>query len=76
MKNGAEKQLIVWGEIESPAGGPFQIFRTYRLRADSPCIDRGAAVSGIALDVDGGPRMVGRGVDVGADEFATEPTKP
>ncbi len=42
----------------------------YRLVANSPAIDRGAAVGSFATDRDGDARPAGGGWDIGADEFA------
>jgi hypothetical protein len=51
----------------------------YHLRADSPCIDAGRAVTGADFDLDGNPRPIfsapdsrgdGSGFDIGAYEFA------
>jgi fibronectin-binding autotransporter adhesin len=41
---------------------------TYHLRAGSPAIDRGVD-AGVRSDIDGQPRPVGAGYDIGADEF-------
>jgi hypothetical protein len=57
----------------------------YHLRADSPCIDAGGAVTGVDFDLDGNPRPIlsapdvrgdGSGFDIGAYEFigVAEPT--
>ena len=42
------------------------------LRADSPCIDAGTTQgwSAAATDLQGDPRVLGAGIDLGADEFA------
>ncbi len=42
----------------------------FHLTLESPCIDAGIAVEGIATDFDGLPRPLGQGVDVGAFECA------
>ncbi len=45
-----------------PAGG------NYHLRAGSPAVDAGIAVCGLTWDIDGDPRPIGAGYDIGADE--------
>ncbi len=39
------------------------------LQAESPCIDAGSAISGIARDIDGQMRPHGAACDIGADEY-------
>jgi len=41
----------------------------YRLTEGSPCIDTGTAEGAPDIDFEGGPRPVGDGYDMGADEF-------
>lgn len=55
----------VWGSDDDDYGD-------LRLLADSPCIDAGV-ISGNGSDLDGNPRVVGDGVDMGAFEYQGEP---
>jgi hypothetical protein len=60
--------------------GPAPRFRAdgdFHQAPDSPTIDKGATdpLNG-AFDVDGDPRSVGLGTDIGADEFVPEPPAP
>jgi len=52
----------------------------YHLQPDSPCIDAGATVSGVANDYDGTSRPQGEEFDIGAYEFheseSTSPSPP
>ena len=45
----------------------------YHLRADSPCKDAGTADGAPAMDIDGDPRPLHAGVDMGADEYREHP---
>ena len=48
----------------------------YRLEADSPCIDAGAAGDlDLPFDLDGNPRVKGRAIDMGCYEFQTVQTE-
>jgi len=48
--------------------------KNFHLRADAPAIDQGGGVAGgeSDRDVDGQPRVVGAGSDLGADEFVNQ----
>ncbi len=48
--------------LQNPESGDLHI------QTDSPAIDRGVAVAGLADDIDGDIRPMGAGMDVGADE--------
>lgn len=52
------------------------VVNDFHLSATSPCIDSGstAAASGLLLDLDGDPRVLGNAVDIGADEFSSGPS--
>lgn len=57
--------------LDVPAGFVDPITGNYRLRADSPALDAGTAAPAGGLgstDLDGGPRVVGSAVDIGAFE--------
>ena len=45
----------------------------FRLRAESPCVDKGAGTNAPRLDFHGQARPAGPGVDMGADEFSEGP---
>jgi len=73
---------LVWGNVQdyvgaaSPGTGDISLDpdfvdpsnKNYRLRADSPAIDAGVVWSALTTDLDGLPRPVGGGPDLGAYE--------
>jgi len=65
-----------WGDDRGTADideGANDDFGDMHLQQDSPCIEAGFPalhVSGDSVDMDGEPRIMGRRVDIGADEFA------
>ncbi len=73
---------LVWGNVQNYVGaatagtGDVSLDpgfvdpadKDYRLRADSPAIDGGVSWSGMTSDLDGNPRPVGGGPDLGAFE--------
>ncbi len=56
---GARQQWFV-----DPAGGDLHL-----VAAISTVVDRGVTIAGLQDDIDGDPRPMGRGVDIGADEW-------
>ncbi len=44
----------------------------YHLSEGSPCIDQGLWLEDISVDLDGDPRPLGEGFDIGADEFVPD----
>jgi hypothetical protein len=50
----------------------------YHLQANSPCVDAGKILDSVTDDLDGNPRPVGSGYDIGAYEFvpSTSPLAP
>ncbi len=80
--NAANHHNLVWGNVQdyvgaaAPATGDICLDpgfvapgdKDYRLRADSPAIDAGVVWSELTTDLDGLPRPVGSGPDLGAYE--------
>jgi hypothetical protein len=50
--------------------------QNFRLKSDSPAIDRGTAAGNGLKDLDDIPRPLGSGWDIGAFEFANQPLTP
>jgi hypothetical protein len=66
-RNGA---IVVWGSLAGVAApAAFEVLPTFRLQAGSPCIDKGASTGAPKTDFEGDPRPLGKGADIGADEF-------
>lgn len=61
----------VWGnpDFMNPAGGD------YHIRRGSAAVDAGVN-AGITIDIDGDPRPIGAGFDIGADEFMPDAYLP
>ncbi len=45
----------------------------FRLQSSSPCIDSGTMVTGLMDDIEGNPRPIGKGYDMGAYEYMQLP---
>lgn len=75
--NESGSEVIVSQTSTHPAAALFvdQASRNYALRADAPVIDvAGPVLAGESdRDVNGEPRLVGNGTDLGADEFLNRP---
>jgi hypothetical protein len=56
-------------EVGYIAGQDPLLDTNYHLRAGSPAIDAGVN-AGVTIDIDGDPRPMGPGYDIGADEWA------
>jgi parallel beta-helix repeat protein len=69
------REIVAWGDLTAGQGARplrIEVPPSYRLRAGSPCIDRGPPTGGPAADIDGDPRPTGGATgrtDIGADEF-------
>ena len=73
VRRHGDQHLVVGGSptitaIDPVTGDP-SLDPDYRLQADSAAIDVGAD-AGVVDDIDGHPRPLGLGPDIGADEFA------
>jgi len=67
VKSNEGSSITAWGDLSGAAD--LVIIPTFRLRSDSPNIDKGTVERLYPMDIDGDVRPHGVGVDVGADEF-------
>lgn len=77
VKSNSDTNILVWGDLAKsalPALGEFEVPPTWRLRAGSPCLDRGTNEGAPSKDFEGDPRPLNGGnaltVDIGADEYS------
>ena len=70
VKSNRANRLIVWGDVAGEVD--LMILPTYRLRPDSPGVDKGALAGAPERDIDGDPRPSGGGIDMGADEVTND----
>ncbi|TAK01690.1 MAG: right-handed parallel beta-helix repeat-containing protein [Candidatus Manganitrophaceae bacterium] len=63
------------GDRSDPPGFNDPAVNDYHIRPDSPAVDGGDPTEIPAVDIDGQPRPEGNGVDIGADEFSTQPVQ-
>lgn len=68
-----ETTITTWGDMTAVADTPctYQVF-DYHLTSDSRNIDAGIGVD-VENDIDGDPRPLGSGFDIGADEYSGVP---
>ena len=66
-----DNSVVVWGDFSDAQ--ELEVVPSYRLNADSPCIDRGCPRHAPDVDLHEDRRPTGQGVDVGADEYAADP---
>ncbi len=67
VKSNDANQLCLWGDLSR--ADHLNLLPTYRLQADSPCIDRGSDQHAPQTDIDGDLRPIGPRSDIGADEY-------
>ena len=66
VRSNDEDGIAVWGDFGGQAA--FAIKPTYHLAPGSLCIDRGVETEAPDRDIDGDPRPLAGGYDIGADE--------
>ena len=74
IKDNTSNTLWIWGDL----GGSFTVKQSYHLNSGSPCINAGISSKAPDHDMDNEKRpdpSSGR-VDIGADEYASEPIQP
>jgi len=67
-----------WDDAGTPSnlGDDFFVYGDYHIRPSSPCIDAGdnnSVPASLNIDIDGEVRIFSSSVDIGADEFVTNP---
>ena len=53
-----------------------EVNENFHLLSTSPVIDAGNSVNTPPYDIDGDPRPLGNGYDIGADEYSGSPPEP
>ena len=66
---GYEDEVIGVNDLEGNAGFLDPLFFDFHLSPASTAIDRGSSLDAPATDFDGDARPIGKGVDIGADEW-------